>query len=76
MIYRSTRGIRVFHCYQVEGDAASGVRIGWKSLEVENFISAKVTGAPYRQRPEYNPADSRVFPEVFFAVPKTRTQTV
>jgi hypothetical protein len=70
MVYRSSRGKRLFHCFRTTGYSKSGVREGWKNPEVADFSSITVTDIKFRQRPEYNPANTKMFIEVFFALPK------
>ncbi len=68
MVYRSSLGKRLFHCFQVDGYSDSGRPLGWKNPEVRSFVSATATGVQFRQRSEYNPSNSRMFPEIYFSL--------
>lgn len=70
MVYESSRGKRLFHCYQIDGYSESGKPAGWKNPEVFSFSAARVTQTSFRQRPEYNPANERMFPVIYFALKK------
>jgi hypothetical protein len=70
MVYKSSRGKRLFHCYQVGGHSESGRPVGWKNPEVSSFVAAEVTAEQFHERPEYNPSNSKMFVDVYFALPK------
>jgi len=69
MIYTSSRGHRLFHCFQLEGYSVSGARTGWKNPKISNFISSEETDMLFEIRDEYNPFNYDMFPVVHFALP-------
>ena len=68
MVYKSTKGRRLFHCFQIDGYSQSGHQVGWKNPEVNIFMSATVTETPFRLRPEYNPGNVKMFPVIYFLI--------
>jgi hypothetical protein len=70
MVYTSSTGKRLLHCYQVRGHSAGQHHFGWKNLEVGTLKSAQVltSGRGFRARADYNPFDSSKFPTVHFAI--------
>jgi hypothetical protein len=71
MVYRSSRGKRLFHCFQVAGYSKSRRSVYWKNPEVSSFVSATATDTQFRQRPQYNPANTKMFTVIYFSLPKT-----
>lgn len=69
MVYTSSKGKILFHCYQLEGYSERGNPQGWKNPEVATFISARASDQSFTPRPEYNPFNTKMFPEVHFAIP-------
>lgn len=69
MLYHSSTGKRLFHCYQIGGYSAGGMLRGWKNPEVASFDSAQVVDQRFTPRAEYNPFNEEMFPDVVFAVP-------
>jgi hypothetical protein len=70
MVYRSSRGNRLFHCYQITGVSESNRPTGWKNPEVASFASGTITTTTFQQRQEYNPENQKMFPVIYFALPK------
>lgn len=68
MVYESTRGKRLFHCFQIDGYSKSGKQVGWKNPEVKSFVRATVTERHFRPRPEYNPGNATMFPVIYFSI--------
>jgi hypothetical protein len=69
MVYRSPKGRRLFHFFQVGGYSAGGVIRGWRNPEVAAFDSAQILDETFTPRPDYNPLNPWMFPEVVYAVP-------
>jgi hypothetical protein len=69
MVYTSTKGKRLFHCYQLSGFSERGQSQGWKNPEVESFTAVEVLQDNFKPRPEYNPFNLKMFPVVHFAIP-------
>lgn len=68
MVYLSPKGRRLFHFYQVGGYSASGIIRGWRNPDVGAFDSARVVDEEFEPRPDYNPFNPWMFPDVVFAV--------
>lgn len=69
MVFRSSTGKRLFHLFQVGGYSSGGILRGWKNPEVAVFDSAEMLEESWTPRPDYNPFNREMFPEVIFAVP-------
>lgn len=69
MVFVSSTGKRLFHCFQVGGYSPSGILRGWKNPEVASFDSAQAVEQRFTPRAEYNPFNREMFPRVIFAVP-------
>jgi hypothetical protein len=69
MVYTSSKGKRLFHCYQLEGYSKSGTVPAWKNPEVSSFVNAIIIDKLFSQRSEYNPFNMKMFPIVHFAIP-------
>jgi hypothetical protein len=69
MVYRSPKGRRLFHFYQVGGYSAGSIIRGWRNPEVASFDSAQLLDESFEPRPDYNPFNEWMFPEVIYAVP-------
>jgi hypothetical protein len=69
MVYTSTKGKRLFHCYQLSGFSERGQTQGWKNPEVESFVEVQVLQDKFEPRPEYNPFNLKMFPVVHSAIP-------
>ena len=69
MVFVSSTGKRLFHCFQIGGYSAGGVLRGWKNPEVGSYDSAQVVDQRFTPRDEYNPFNEEMFPRVIFAVP-------
>jgi hypothetical protein len=69
MVYTSSTGKRLFHCYQLEGYSESGRPAGWKNPEAESFLFAQIRDPKFAPRPEYNPFNLKMFPIVHFSIP-------
>ncbi|HEX2094308.1 MAG TPA: hypothetical protein VHG28_18035 [Longimicrobiaceae bacterium] len=69
MVYVSSTGKRLFHCYQIGGYSSGGILRGWKNPEVEAFDSAQIVDQRFTPRGEYNPFNEQMFPDVVFAAP-------
>ena len=70
MVYISPKGKRLFHCFQLRGFSESGKPIGWKNPEVASFLRAEQLAGTFSIRPEYNPGNTKMFPEIIFSLPK------
>lgn len=68
MIFRSSTGKRLLHCFQIGGYSAGGALRGWRNPEVGSFESAQIVDQRFTPREEYNPFNQEMFPEVIFAV--------
>lgn len=69
MVYVSSTGRRLLHCFQIGGYSAGGVLRGWKNPGVESFESARVVDERFTPREDYNPFNEEMFPRVVFALP-------
>lgn len=69
MVFRSSTGKRLLHCFQIGGYSAGGVLRGWKNPEVDAFDGAQIIDQQFTPRDDYNPFNEEMFPEVVFAVP-------
>jgi hypothetical protein len=69
MVFCSTTGKRLFHCYQIGGYSSGGVLRGWRNPETSAFDSAQIIDQRFTPREDYNPFNEEIFPEVVFAVP-------
>ncbi len=69
MVFVSSTGKRLFHCFQIGGYSAGGILRGWKNPEVGSYDSAQVVDQRFTPRDEYNPFNEEMFPRVIFAVP-------
>jgi len=69
MVYTSSTGKRLFHCYQLEGYSRRDRVPEWKNPEVESFLFAAIRDAKFAPRPDYNPFNLRMFPIVHFSIP-------
>ena len=69
MVFLSSTGKRLLHLYQIGGYSSGGVLRGWKNAEVGTFDSAQVVDQRVVPRPDYNPFNEEMFPEVVFAIP-------
>lgn len=69
MVYVSSTGKRLFHCFQIGGYSAGGILRGWKNPEVQSFDGAQLVDQRFTPRAEYNPFNEEIFPRVVFAVP-------
>ena len=69
MVYTSSTGKRLFHCYQIEGYSKSGVSEGWKNPEIRSFRQATIQDKTFVQRKEYNPFNESMFQLVHFSIP-------
>lgn len=80
MVYVSSTGKRLFHCFQIGGYSAGGILRGWKNPEVGSFDGAQLVDQRFTPREEYNPFNEEMFPDVVFAVPtadgRFRTENV
>jgi hypothetical protein len=68
MIYTTGKGKRCFHCYQLDGFSESGNSIGWKNPEIESFRNATILDGAFAIRREYNPGNSKMFPDIHFRI--------
>jgi hypothetical protein len=68
MVYTSTKGKRLFHCYQLSGFSERGQSQGWKNPEVESFAKVEVLQDKFQPRTDYNPFNLKMFPIVHFAI--------
>jgi hypothetical protein len=75
MVYQSSRGKNLFHCYQTGGYSKSGRVIGWKNPEVASFVRASIHNEPFVPRVEYNPFNLEMFPVVYFSLPTREGRT-
>ena len=69
ILYHSSTGKRLFHCYQIGGYSSGGMLRGWKNPEVGAFDGAQIVDQRFTPRAEYNPFNEEMFPDVVFAVP-------
>lgn len=69
MVYCSSTGKRLLHCFQIGGYSAGGVLRGWRNPELSSFDSAQLVDQPFTPRRDYNPFNEQLFPRVVFAVP-------
>jgi len=69
MVYVSSQGKRLFHCYQLSGFSERGQVVGWKNPEVGLFQLAEILEEFFAVRPGYNPFNSKMFPVVHFSIP-------
>lgn len=69
MVFVSTTGKRLLHCYQIGGYSAGGILRGWKNMEVTAFDGAQIVDQRFAPREDYNPFNEEMFPDVAFAVP-------
>jgi hypothetical protein len=69
MVYTSSKGKRLLHCYQLLGYSKSGQVPAWKNPEVSSFTNAIIKDKSFSQRSEYNPFNMKMFPTVHFALP-------
>lgn len=69
MVFVSSTGKHLLHCFQVGGYSPGGILRGWKNPEVASFDSAQAVEQRFTPRPEYNPFNREMFPRVIFAVP-------
>lgn len=70
MVYISSRGKRLFHFYQTGGYSESKQHSGWKNPEVDSFSRVKQLDERFSVRSEYNPANTKMFPEIIYALKK------
>jgi hypothetical protein len=68
MVFTSSKGKRLLHCYQARGYSEGQHHFGWKNLEVGAFQSAQILDRKFAARADYNPFDSSKFPTVHFAI--------
>lgn len=71
MVYVSSTGERLFHCYQLGGFSQSHGKdpIGWRNPKISEFVQARELIATYKPRQGYNPENRKSFPAVIFAIP-------
>ncbi len=69
MIFTSSRGRRLFHCYQLKVYTRPGRQRGWRNPPVAGIEAAAIVDQPFTPRSSYNPFNERNFPEVHFAIP-------
>lgn len=69
MVYTSSRGKHLFHCYQIEGYSKHKKPIAWKNPEINSFRQAIIQDKAFIQRKEYNPFNTVMFPKVHFSIP-------
>ncbi len=69
MVYSSSTGKRLFHCYQISGYSKSGKSQGWKNPEINSFQEAIILDDTFLPRPEYNPFNDKLFTVVYFSIP-------
>lgn len=69
MVFTSSRGKRLFHCYQLTVYGWPGRRRGWRNPPVSGIVSAQPIEAAFTIRRTYNPFNEALFPKVHFAVP-------
>lgn len=69
IVFVSSTGKRLLHCYQIGGYSAGGPLRGWKNPEVGSFDGAQLVDQQFTPRAEYNPFNEEMFPQVVFAVP-------
>lgn len=70
MVYVSSTGERLFHCYQLGGFSQSHGKdpIGWRNPKISDFTLARELIATYKPREGYNPENRKSFPAVIFAI--------
>ncbi|HEV2148578.1 MAG TPA: hypothetical protein VGR37_14335 [Longimicrobiaceae bacterium] len=69
MVFVSTTGKRLMHCFQIGGYSAGGILRGWKNMEAASFDGAQIVDQPFTPREDYNPFNEEMFADVAFAVP-------
>lgn len=69
MVFTSSRGRRLFHCYQLTIYTRPGRQRGWRNPAVQSIVSAAIVEQPFTPRASYNPFNERLFPTVHFAIP-------
>jgi hypothetical protein len=70
MVFTSSRGRRLFHCYLLRVYLQPGRRRGWRNPPVERIVEARIVDQPFTPRASYNPRNERLFPVVHFAIEK------
>jgi hypothetical protein len=69
MVYSSSTGKRLFHCYQLQGYSKSGKNTGWKNPQINSFNQVIIRDERFTPRREYNPFNHKLFPVVHFSIP-------
>lgn len=69
MLYHSPTGRRLFHVFQVGGYSAGSIIKGWRNPDVRAFDGAQILDETWEPRPDYNPFNQWMFPDVVYAVP-------
>jgi hypothetical protein len=69
MVFVSTTGKRLLHCFQIGGYSSGGILRGWKNMEPSAFDGAQIVDQQFTARADYNPFNEEMFPDVVFAVP-------
>jgi hypothetical protein len=67
LVFVSSTGKRLLHCFQIGGYSSGGMLRGWKNPEAASFTGAQVVDQAFIPREDYNPFNEEMFPEVVFA---------
>ena len=69
LLFCSSTGKRLLHCFQVGGYSSGGMPRGWKNAQPSAFDDARIVDRRFTPREEYNPFNREIFPTVVFAIP-------
>jgi len=72
MIFTSSKGNRLFHCFQIKGYSSRKKETEWKCPKLADYSIIRETDEKFEIRKDYNPFNMDMFPIVHFSLPNAK----